>query len=71
MRNRERSAWSEVCAPLVMRDKHEVRMSDMRPVGVCRRLVVKIDVRLAGADDEKSRSNLDFLRGPSRAAREL
>ena len=33
MRNRERSAWKQVWARDAMRDKHRVRMSDMRPMG--------------------------------------
>jgi hypothetical protein len=41
MRNRERSAWKEVWAFDAMRDKHEVRMSDMRPAGNCRPTVAK------------------------------
>ena len=41
MRIRERSAWNRLCARDAMRDKHEVRMSDMRCLCECRAVVVK------------------------------
>ena len=42
MRIRERSACKTVWACDVMRDKHEVRMSDMRCPCECRYAVVKV-----------------------------
>jgi len=43
MRIRERSAWKGVWARSAMRDKHEVRMSDMRCRGECHPAVAMVD----------------------------
>ena len=43
-----------------MCDKQEVRMSDMRHEGECRRIVAKVASLIAGAADGKAPSNRHF-----------
>lgn len=68
MRNRERSACGEVWAFDAMRDKHEVRMSDMRPAGNCRPTVAKTRSWAAPTVFEKALPNGHFSAVPSEAS---
>jgi hypothetical protein len=60
MRIRERSAWIRVWSSDAMRDKHEVRMSDMRPQCECRAPVAKVDSWAVPTVREKAPSNGHF-----------
>lgn len=68
MRNRERSAYRQVWAFDAMRDKHEVRMSDMRPTGECCPIVAKARAWAAPAVFEKALPNGHFSAVPSEAS---
>lgn len=60
MRIRERSAWKRVWACGAMRDKHEVRMSDMRPRCECRVVVAKVDSWAVPTERKKAPPNRHF-----------
>jgi hypothetical protein len=64
MRIRERSAWKEVWSCDAMRDKHEVRMSDMRPRCACRGAVAKVDSWEMPTRREKTPPNGHFCAAP-------
>jgi hypothetical protein len=68
MRNRERSAWRRVLSSDAMRDKHEVRMSDMRATGECRPAVAKADSWATPTVREKAPPNGHFSTVPLEAS---
>ena len=68
MRNRERSAWKRVWACDAMRDKHEVRMSDMRPMGRMSPDCRKDTVLGRATVREKAPPNGHFSAVPSKAS---